>query len=167
MDQLVLDLLAFSRLGRHELAKQTIDCSALARQAFDEVVAEYSERTVEFDIAKMPTARADRALLKLVFVNLLGNALKFTKTREVARIQVYSEQVEEKTVYIVKDNGVGFNPKYYEKLFGVFQRLHTEAEYDGTGVGLATVKRIITRHGGQIWAESEIDQGATFYFTLD
>ena len=167
MDQLVLDLLAFSRLGRHELAKQTIDCSALARQAFDEVVAEYSERTVEFDIAKMPTARADRALLKLVFVNLLGNALKFTKTRDVARIQVYSEQVEEKTVYIVKDNGVGFNPKYYEKLFGVFQRLHTEAEYDGTGVGLATVKRIITRHGGQIWAESEIDQGATFYFTLD
>ena len=134
MDQLVLDLLAFSRLGRQDLAKQTIDCTALARQAFDEVFADGSERMVEIEIAEMPAARADRALLKLVFVNLLGNALKFTKTREFTRIQVYSEQVDGKTVYIVKDNGVGFDPKYYEKLFGVFQRLHTEAEYDGTGV---------------------------------
>ena len=124
-------------------------------------------RAVEIDIANMPLCRADPALLKQVFANLISNALKFTRNRPVARIQVYAKQQDSKSVFVIKDNGVGFNPDYSEKLFGVFQRLHSADEYEGTGVGLATVKRIITRHGGVIWAEGNIDQGAVFYFTVE
>jgi len=167
MNQLILDLLAFSRLGRHEIIKQTVDCGALVREVFDELFPEWANRTIKLEIAEVPPGLADPALLKQVFINLISNAVKFTHTREIAHIQFYAEQKNGKDVYIIKDNGVGFDSNYADKLFSVFQRLHSSEEFEGTGVGLATVKRIITRHGGQIWAEAEVDQGATFYFTLE
>jgi len=167
MNQLVLDLLTFSRLGRQELIKYPVDCAALARQVFDDLSPEWTDRQVEIDISEVPSCLADPALLKQVLINLFSNAIKFTRIRETAQIRFFSEQEENKIIYIIKDNGAGFDPLLRDRLFGVFQRLHTLKEFEGTGVGLATAKRIITRHGGQIWAESEIDQGATFYFTLE
>ena len=123
-------------------------------------------RRVEVSIDDMPVCRADPSLLKLVWVNLLSNALKFTRRREVARIEVGCREADGRLAYFVKDNGVGFDMRYVDKLFGVFQRLHRAEEYEGTGVGLATVQRIVHRHGGRIWAEAETDNGATIYFTL-
>ena len=167
MHQLVLDLLAFSRLGRKEILKRSVDCTDLAHNVYAELSEEWSDRTVEIEITDMPACLADPALLKQVFINLISNALKFTRIRETARIQIFSEQINGKNVYVVKDNGVGFDLRYQDKLFGVFQRLHGSNAYEGSGVGLAIVKRIITRHGGQIWAEAEVERGATFYFTLE
>jgi light-regulated signal transduction histidine kinase (bacteriophytochrome) len=122
-----------------------------------------SGRHVEIEITDMPECMADPALIKQVYANLISNALKFTRRREIARIQIYHQD----GAFVIKDNGVGFNTSNKDKLFGVFQRFHSSSEYEGTGVGLALVKKIITRHGGQIWVESEVDQGATFYFTLE
>ena len=166
MDRLILDLLSFSRLGRQEIKKVPVDCEALVWQVFDELSSERADRAVEIDIRKVPACQADPALLKVVFTNLISNALKFTRRRETACIRFDAEKIDDQHVYILKDNGVGFDPRYMDRLFAVFQRLHDPKEFEGTGIGLATVKQIITRHGGQIWAESEINQGATFYFTL-
>jgi light-regulated signal transduction histidine kinase (bacteriophytochrome) len=124
---------------------------------------EKMERQVEISLGYLPDGEGDPLLLKQVFVNLISNALKYTRTRQVARIEVASA---DNAVYYVRDNGVGFDMRYANKLFGVFQRLHRDEEYEGTGVGLAIVQRIIHRHGGRVWAESLLDQGATFYFTL-
>jgi len=166
MDRLVEDLLAFSRLGRQPLKKQFVDVAELAQLAFRELDSQTEGRSVYINIETLPPSSADPALLKQVFVNLLHNALKFTRTRPHAIISVAYQDRGGIGVYSVQDNGIGFDMKYVDKAFGVFQRLHKPEEYEGTGVGLAIVHRILSRHGGRIWAEAEVDKGATFYFTL-
>jgi light-regulated signal transduction histidine kinase (bacteriophytochrome) len=167
MGHLVDDLLAFSRLGRQSLNKVTVLPALVAQRALDELRADQEGRTVDLSIGDLPECQADPALLKQVFVNLLANALKFTRQCEVAKIEIdYLVDAGEGPTYIVRDNGVGFDMQYVHKLFGVFQRLHRAEDYEGTGVGLAIVQRIVQRHGGRAWAEAEPDRGATFYFTL-
>ena len=167
MGQLIDDLLTFSRLGRLELTKQPVATADLVRQVLEDLRAERAERQIEIKLGNLPPCRAEPALLKQVFVNLLSNALKYSRQRQVAQIEVGCREHDGQQVYFVKDNGVGFDMQYANKLFGVFQRLHRAEEYEGTGVGLAIVHRIIYRHGGCVWAEAAVDQGATFYFTLE
>ncbi|MBI2913275.1 MAG: GHKL domain-containing protein, partial [Chloroflexi bacterium] len=166
MGHLVDDLLTFSRLGRQPPKKQRLDPADIARQALEELRSEQEGRRVDISMGDLPACRADPALLRQVFVNLLSNALKFTRQQDVARIDVGCQQTADGPAYFVRDNGVGFDMRYASKLFGVFQRLHSSAEYEGTGAGLAIVQRIVHRHGGRVWAEAEPDRGATFYFTL-
>jgi PAS domain S-box-containing protein len=173
MGCLIDDLLTFSRLSRQPLNKQPVAPADLVRQALEVLHAEQEGRRVEIIIGDLPICEADPALLKQVFLNLLANALKFTRKREVAVIEIgctspplSGEGLGEGFVYFIKDNGVGFDMRYADKLFGVFQRLHRAEEYEGTGVGLASVQRIIHRHGGRVWAKAEVDKGATFYFTI-
>ena len=166
MGQLVDDLLRFSRLSRQPLTLQTVAPADLVRQTVEELQGDLEGRQVELRVGDLPDCQADPALLKQVFANLLGNALKFTRHREVAVIEVDCRDEAGETVYYIRDNGVGFDPRFGHKLFGVFQRLHRAEDYDGTGVGLAIVQRIVHRHGGRIWAEGELDRGATFSFTL-
>ncbi|MGH8068680.1 MAG: ATP-binding protein [Candidatus Entotheonellia bacterium] len=167
MGQLIDDLLAFSRLGRMELRKQRVATTDLVRQVLADLQAEQSGREVEITLGDLRPCRAEPSLLKQVFVNLLSNALKYSRKREVAHIVVGCREHDGEQVYFVKDNGVGFDMQYAKKLFGVFQRLHRAEEYEGTGVGLAIVQRIVHRHGGRVWAEAALDRGATFYFTLE
>ena len=166
MGRLIDDLLTFSRLGRKPLEKQRVRTADLVRQIVSGLQQEHTGREVAITIGDLPDCTADPALLKQVFANLLSNAVKFTRTRNPASIEVTSRVDGSEPIYQVKDNGVGFDMQYAGKLFGVFQRLHRAEEYEGTGVGLAIVQRIIHRHGGRTWAESELDKGATFYFTL-
>jgi len=169
MGDLIDDLLAFSRLSRQSLKKLTVAPADLARQALEDLHVEQEGREVEITIDKLPTCQADPVLLKQVFANLLGNALKFTREREKAVIEVGCREDGDKPgdhIYFVKDNGVGFDMQYMDKLFSVFERLHRAEEYEGTGVGLAIVQRIIHRHGGHVWAEAGVNKGATFNFTL-
>ncbi|HSB90306.1 MAG TPA: ATP-binding protein [Anaerolineales bacterium] len=166
MGHLIDDLLAFSRLGRQEFGRRTVQPANLARQALDQLNGERVAREVEIEIDEMPEALADPVLLRQLYVNLLSNALKFTRKRDPARIHVGSRTEDGKPVYFVQDNGVGFDMAYVGKLFGVFQRLHRAEDYEGTGVGLAIVQRIVHRHGGRVWAEGAVDRGATFSFTL-
>ena len=168
MGQLIDDLLAFSRLGRTDLSTGPVDMKELTQLVADEVQRVESDRngSLEIRIDPLPPARGDRGLLRQVMSNLLLNAAKFTRGRPSARIEVGSKPNGDQTVYYVKDNGAGFEARYADKLFGVFQRLHSAEEFDGTGVGLAIVKRIVQRHGGRVWAEGAVNQGATFYFTL-
>jgi signal transduction histidine kinase/CHASE3 domain sensor protein len=167
MGRLIDDLLTFSRLSRQPLKKQPVALGEVARQVIRDLSAEAESRQVEWVIGDIPSCRADSALIKQVFVNLLSNALKYSGKRPEARIEVGVQQANGTPTYFVKDNGVGFDMRYANKLFGVFQRLHKAEEYEGTGVGLAIVQRIVQRHGGRVWAEAAVDQGATFYFTLD
>jgi signal transduction histidine kinase len=166
MGALVDDLLAFSRLGRQALTRGPVAPDTLVREALDALHAEQEGRRVELTVDSLPLCQGDPALLKQVFVNLLGNALKFTRKRDVAQIEVGCREDEGEWVYFVRDNGVGFDMRYAGKLFGVFQRQHRMEEYEGTGVGLAIVQRIVHRHGGRIWAEAALDAGATIFFTL-
>jgi signal transduction histidine kinase len=166
MVQLVDDLLILARLSRQPLKRRTIAPGDLVRQGLEDLRQVYEERHVELSIGDLPPCEADPVLLKQVFMNLLDNALKFTRERTSARIDVGCRQVNGENVYFVRDNGVGFDMQYAHKLFGIFQRLHRAEEYEGTGVGLAIVQRIIERHGGHVWVEAQVDQGATFYFTL-
>ena len=168
MGRLIDDLLAFSRLGRTDLTTGPVDMKELTQLVADEVQRVESNRngSLEIRIDPLPPARGDRGLLRQVMSNLLLNAAKFTRGRPSARIEVGSKPNGDQTVYHVKDNGAGFDARYADKLFGVFQRLHSAEEFDGTGVGLAIVKRIVQRHGGRVWAEGAVNQGATFYFTL-
>jgi len=166
MGQLIDDLLALSRLGRQPLRAATISLEQIAAAAFREVTADEPPRPIEFTIEPLPNCRGDANLMHQVFVNLLSNAVKFTRHRSPARIQVGSLEQNGERVYFVRDNGAGFDMRYVDKLFGVFQRLHGPDEFAGTGVGLAIVKRIVERHGGRIWAEGEPGKGATFWFTL-
>jgi signal transduction histidine kinase len=166
MGELIDDLLAFSRLSRQPLRKQPVALGDLIDQVLEDLRAGQQEGNLEITVGNLPDCEADPAMLKQVFVNLLSNAVKFTRKREAPRIEVGCRQKEAESVYFVKDNGAGFDIRYADKLFGVFQRLHRAEEYEGTGVGLAIVQRVIHRHGGKVWAESGIDQGATFYFTL-
>jgi len=168
MGQLIDDLLAFSRLGRTDLATGPVDMKELTQLVADEVQRTEAGRngSLEIRIDPLPAARGDRGLLRQVMSNLLLNAAKFTRDRPSAKIEVGSQADGGQTVYYVKDNGAGFDARYADKLFGVFQRLHSTEQFDGTGVGLAIVKRIVQRHGGRVWAEGAVNQGATFYFTL-
>jgi light-regulated signal transduction histidine kinase (bacteriophytochrome) len=166
MGQLVDDLLAFSRLSRQPLKLQRVVCNDLIRQVLVELSHEHAGRRVDIRSGELPVCQADPVLLKQVFVNLLANALKFTRQRDMAVITIGCRKDGGEHIYFVQDNGVGFDMRYASKLFGVFQRLHSSEEYEGTGVGLAIVQRIIHRHGGRVWAEAVVDQGATFYFTL-
>jgi PAS domain S-box-containing protein len=166
MDQLVRGLLAFSRLSRRSLRKQKVVPSDLVEQVLEDLHEMREGRQVEITVGDLPACRADPRLLKQVWSNLLANALKFTRCRKVARIEIGCQQRQAECVYFVKDNGVGFDMQYVDKLFGVFQRLHRAKDYEGTGVGLAIVQRIVRRHGGRVWAEAETEKGATFYFTV-
>jgi PAS domain S-box-containing protein len=169
MGNLIDDLLAFSRIGRQSINKQTVDPAEIVKRVLEELQTEQQGRSINISMEKLPAANADPALLKQVFTNLLSNALKYTRGRSNASIDIgatLGNQVSESPVYYVRDNGAGFDMKYAHKLFGVFQRLHRAEEFEGTGVGLATTERIIRRHGGRIWAEAEVDRGATFFFTI-
>ena len=167
MGALIDDLLKFSRLGRQPLNTRLVDPSEIVQTALEMLKNEYEDRSVEFQIHELPACQGDPSLLTQVWTNLLSNALKYSQKRPDAHIEVGCLKGESGgNVYYVKDNGVGFDMRYADKLFGVFQRLHSEDDFKGTGVGLALVHRIVTRHGGRIWAESEPEKGATFYFTL-
>lgn len=166
MGQLIDDILNFSRTGRLELAFREIDMTKLVTEVVKELAPAGSESGLQVEIAALPKARGDAAMLRQVFVNLLSNAIKFSRDREVRKIEVGAQTRDGDAVYYVKDNGVGFDMRYGHKLFGVFQRLHSVNEFEGTGIGLAIVKRIVSRHGGRVWAESGTGQGSTFYFSL-
>jgi PAS domain S-box-containing protein len=166
MGLLVDDLLNLGRVGRQALRLQVAGLRSIVDEVIGELEPEYADREVEWKIGSLPFLDCDRGLLKQVFQNLLANALKFTRPRSVAVIEVGQREEGGSPVIYVRDNGAGFSMKYSDKLFGVFQRLHRQEDFEGTGVGLATVQRIIQKHGGRIWAEAELDKGATFYFTL-
>jgi len=166
MGQLIDDLLAFSRLGRKEIETARVDMAELVRGVVDEIRRHAGDRPLEITVGALPPARGDRNMLRQAVTNLLDNAAKFTRKRTPGRIEVGSQANGAEAVYYVKDNGAGFDPRYASKLFGVFQRLHRAEEFEGTGVGLAIVQRVVQRHGGRVWAEGKLDGGATFYFTL-
>jgi signal transduction histidine kinase len=166
MGQLIDDLLEFSRLGRQEIRTSGIDMEKLAKAVSEELKLSVPERKLKFTINTLIPAQGDQAMIRQVFVNLLSNAVKFTRPKETAVIEVDGRSEGDENIYYVKDNGVGFDMQYVNKLFGVFQRLHSSSEFEGTGVGLAIVQRIIHRHGGRVWAEGKVGEGATFYFSL-
>ncbi|KOH46842.1 transporter substrate-binding domain-containing protein [Sunxiuqinia dokdonensis] len=166
MDRLITDMLNLSRISRAEMRMTTVDLGRVAETIFREVATEEEQSHFEFEMEPLPAAFCDYALIKQVWINLISNALKYSGKSAVKKIQIGSRAEENELVFFVKDFGAGFNPKYKDKLFGVFQRLHRDDEFKGTGVGLAIVQRIIHRHGGRVWAEAELDQGATFYFSL-
>jgi len=167
MGNLIDDLLAFSHAGRMGLVKAEVNLDELLRETLGDFQAETKARKIEWKIQPLPSVQADRALLRMVLVNLISNAVKFTGARAKPKIEIgcvpggHSE-----TVIFIKDNGAGFDPQYAHKLFGVFERLHSADEFEGTGIGLANIKRIILRHGGRVWAEGVVDGGATFYFSI-
>ncbi|MBI5682080.1 MAG: HAMP domain-containing protein [Deltaproteobacteria bacterium] len=177
MGQLIDDILHFSHMGRKEITITEIGMDKLVSDVYAEIKASAPERKLQFNVKPLPPAYGDPAMLRQVVSNLLSNAVKFTREKDAAVIEVGSlgEEAEklgsggagkEQNIYYVKDNGCGFDTKYADKLFGVFQRLHSMGEFEGTGIGLAIVQRIITRHGGRVWAEGKVGEGAVFYFTL-
>lgn len=166
MGQLIDDLLALSRLGRREMRRCPIDMEQLAQEVIDELLRTTPGREVDIELHPLPPAEGDRAMVRQIFVNLLSNALKFTQPQRNALIEVDTYDENGTSVYFVRDNGAGFDMDYADKLFGVFERLHEDEEFEGTGVGLAVVERVVRRHGGRVWAEGAVDEGATFYFTL-
>jgi PAS domain S-box-containing protein len=167
MGNLIDDLLTLSRLSRAPLTKRKVDTGILVRDVLDDLQAQPNARQVEVRLGELPSCLCDPALLKQVWINLLSNALKYTLKKESPLVEIGCERKAEENVYFVRDNGAGFDMRYVNKLFGVFQRLHRAEDYEGTGVGLAIVQRIIQRHGGRVWAEGEVDRGAAFYFTLE
>jgi len=167
MGNLIDDLLAFSRIGRTESRTTAVDLQQLVKEVVSEIGPQTKGQDISWKIGALPVCYGDRSLLKLVVVNLLSNAVKFSGTRRPAKIEIGSvDGNEDKFEIFVRDNGVGFDMQYVNKLFGVFQRLHRADEFEGTGIGLATVQRIVHRHGGMVRAEGAVDQGATFYFSL-
>ena len=166
MGQLIDDLLNLARIGRREMKREGVRIANVVKQAIAELPSEAQERHIEWRIEPLPEMNCDAGLLKLVFSNLLSNAVKFTRKQPIAVIEIGARMTGGVATIFVRDNGVGFDPRYADKLFGVFQRLHRHEDFEGTGVGLATVQRIIRRHGGEIWAESQVNSGTTFSFTL-
>jgi PAS domain S-box-containing protein len=167
MGTLIDDLLSFSRTGRYEMSKMRVDLRALTQEVIREMEPEAKGRAILWRVADLPLVTGDRSMLRIVLVNLISNALKFTRPREQAEIEIGCTPGRgAETIVFIRDNGVGFDMEYADKLFGVFQRLHRTEEFEGTGIGLANVRRIINRHGGRTWAEGQVDQGATFYFSI-
>jgi light-regulated signal transduction histidine kinase (bacteriophytochrome) len=166
MGQLIDDLLAFSRLSRAEMVSAPINMEKLVHSIFLELTSPESREHISFQVGPLLPTTGDPSMIRQVWVNLILNSLKFSSKREQTIIEVNSCLKGGEAFYTIRDNGAGFNMKYANKLFGVFQRLHSEREFEGTGVGLAIIQRVINRHGGRIWAESEVDKGALFSFTL-
>ena len=167
MGVLIDDLLAFSRMGRTDMIETTVNLDSLVQDTLRDLEPATRGRNIVWKIPSLPVVLADPAMLKLALTNLLGNAVKFTRLRNPAEIEIGCDGVEGgRVIVFVRDNGVGFDPQYTHKLFGVFQRLHRADEFEGTGIGLANVRRTIARQGGRVWAEGRLNAGATFYFTL-
>jgi len=166
MGQLIDDLLAFSKLGRKQVTVSDLNMTALVKSIKDELLFEDKENKTEFVLNILPPAKGDNALIKQVWINLLSNAIKYSKYKFIAHIEVGAYEKDNMVIYYVKDNGAGFDMQYYDKLFGVFQRLHSQDEFEGTGIGLAIVQRIVQRHNGMVWAESILTEGSCFYFSL-
>ena len=166
MAGMIEDLLRLAQIGRQELRLQKTNIRDLIDDVLADLKSDLCERRIEWRVGELPSLECDRGLIKQVFTNLVGNAVKYTRPRDVAVIEIGHRDGDGHPVIFVRDNGAGFEMKYADKLFGAFQRLHRQDEFEGTGVGLATVHRIIRRHGGRIWAEAEPQKGATFYFTL-
>ena len=164
MGRLIDDLLKFSQVGRRPLARAPLDMRALASEVLGELAQAYPRARVE--LGALPAAQGDRALLRHVWANLLGNALKYSARKDAPRVEIEGRIEGAEAVYTVRDNGAGFDMRYYAKLFNVFQRLHREDEFEGTGVGLAIVQRVVVRHGGRIWGEAAPGEGARFHFSL-
>lgn len=167
MAELITNLLHFSRFSRQSLTKSTVNMTSVARSVWEETVSAEIAGAIRFHIGELPPAFGDAAMIRQVFSNLISNAVKYTRQREKRVVEIGSTtNGNDEIVYFVRDNGIGFDMRYVEKLFGVFKRLHSDSEYEGTGVGLAIVKRILDRHNGHVWAEGKPEEGATFYFTL-
>lgn len=166
MGMLIDDLLSFSRMGRQELTRARVDLGELVQNVIQEFEPETRGRVINWQVAKLPVVNGDRAMLRVALVNLISNALKFTKQRAQADIVIDCQRGNAETIIFVRDNGAGFDMRYGSKLFNVFERLHNSGEFEGTGIGLANVHRVISRHGGRTWAEGKVDEGATFYFSL-
>jgi light-regulated signal transduction histidine kinase (bacteriophytochrome) len=148
------------------MSQGAVDMNQALREALHSLASDLAGRSIEWVIGNLPSATGDSAMMRLVWTNLLGNAIKYTREKDRARIEVAAQEGPGETTFVVRDDGVGFDMRYAHKLFGVFQRLHSEAEFEGNGIGLATVRRIVARHGGRTWAEAEVGQGAMFYFSL-
>ena len=166
MGKLIDVLLDFSRLGRAELHKRKVNLNPLVSGVIKEIQGELKERKISWEIDELPEVFGDASLLRLVIVNLVSNAVKFTSTRPQAKIKIGCKDEGDKYTFFIRDNGVGFDMRYVDRLFGVFERLHTQDQFEGIGIGLANVQRIISRHGGRVWGKGAVEHGATFYFTL-
>jgi light-regulated signal transduction histidine kinase (bacteriophytochrome) len=166
MGELIDDLLAFSKLGRKEVTLTEINMQDLVNLVREELLFEVSENTPQFQIGELPNAKGDKSLIKQVWVNLISNAIKYSRHKLKTSIEIGAYKKNGFVVYYVKDKGAGFDMQYYDKLFGVFQRLHSQEEFEGTGIGLAIVQKIVNRHTGTVWAESKLDEGSCFYFNL-
>jgi PAS domain S-box-containing protein len=166
MDNLISDMLDLSRISRVEMKLTTVNLGVTAKKIFQEIATQKEQKYFDLQIEKIPDTFCDLSLIRQVWQNLISNALKYSSKSEIKRIRISAEESETEIIYAIKDSGAGFDPKYSNKLFGVFQRLHSDEEFEGTGVGLAIVQRIVNRHGGKVWAESEPCKGATFYFSL-
>ncbi len=165
MNSLIDSLLSFARLGKKELSKSTIDTKMLVKEVLQDLTKKTEDKTI-FEVKDLPDLSGNKELIKQVFVNLISNAVKYSSKKDKPVIEIGYQNKDGQIIYYVKDNGAGFNMLYVDKLFGVFQRLHNTNEFEGIGIGLANVQRIITRHGGKVWAEAKVNEGATFYFTL-
>lgn len=166
MDNLIHDLLAFFKTDKKELEKATVDMKAMTVEISNELKVHHSGKNITVSIAELTEIKADESLIRQVWVNLISNALKYSGNKELIKVEIGFEKQDDSVTYFVKDNGAGFDMNNYEKLFGAFQRLHNSSEFEGTGIGLSIVERIISRHDGKIWAEGVVGEGATFYFTL-
>jgi light-regulated signal transduction histidine kinase (bacteriophytochrome) len=166
MGKLIDDLLAFSHISHADIQKTLINMEQLVTSVFHQLSTPDSRERIDFRIGPLPDTLSDVTLIREVWLNLISNAIKFSSLRERAVIEVGSKKDGEKIVYLIRDNGAGFDMRYADKLFTIFWRMHSEKEFEGTGIGLAIVQRLIHRHGGEVWAESEVDKGTTFYFTL-
>jgi light-regulated signal transduction histidine kinase (bacteriophytochrome) len=166
MSQLIDDLLSFGRVSTREIRRSQVDMEKLAARVFEDLKPLVGQRDIRFEVSGLPPAFGDLSMLRQVIVNFITNALKFTRARETPLIEVGGCTEEKENIYFVRDNGVGFDSELSEKLFGMFQRLHSTQQFEGTGIGLFMIKQIIEKHGGRVWAEGEPDKGATFYFSL-
>jgi light-regulated signal transduction histidine kinase (bacteriophytochrome) len=166
MGRLIDDLLAFSKLGRKQISVSEIDMNGLVQLIREELVFDTGENIPNFSVNTLPSVKGDQSLIKQVWINLISNAIKYSKNKPTTNLEISSFEKNNQVVYYIKDEGAGFDMQYYDKLFGVFQRLHSQKEFEGTGIGLAIVQKIINRHYGHVWAESAVNEGTTFYFSL-